>query len=71
LRAMAEHNINIAELFAYDPEMLSAAQHEEWFAANSEPRAGKAYEPLREIEETMTRLIRGGDLRRIPRPVGA
>lgn len=66
LKTMAERNLNVAERFAYDPAMLSAAQHEDWFVRNSEPRAGKDYEPLREIEDEMTRLLRGGYCNKAP-----
>jgi hypothetical protein len=69
LRTMMEHGVNITEKFAYDPSMLSAAQHEEWFATKSEPHPGKEYQPLRKIEETMTRLVRGGYLK-APRQAG-
>lgn len=71
LRTMSERKINVAELFAYEPAMLSAAQYEDWFAQHSEPRAGKHYEPLKELEERMMCLIRGGYFKRAPNQAGA
>ena len=34
--------IDIVEIFGYDPAMLSAAQHEAWFAENTEPHPRRA-----------------------------
>jgi hypothetical protein len=66
LRAMAQHNVNMADRFAYDSAMLSAAQEEDWFVRNSEPHPGKDYEPLKGIEDLMARLLRGGYCSRAP-----
>ena len=38
LRAMKALKIDIVKTFGYDPAILNAAQHEAWFAKNSEPR---------------------------------
>ncbi len=56
LRAMRNLKINIAEFFGYDPAMLRAAQHDGWFAQNSEPQPGNQYMPLRKLEEEMDRF---------------
>ena len=53
LRAMRNLRIDIAEFFGYDPALLRAAQHDDWFARNSEPQPGNQYTPLRRLEEEM------------------
>jgi hypothetical protein len=57
LKAMRDLKIDIVELFGYDPAMLSAAQHDAWFATNSEPRPSNHYVPLRTLEEEMDQLL--------------
>jgi hypothetical protein len=70
-RTMVERNVNVTGRFAYDPAMLRAAQHDDWFIRNSEPRAGEQYEPQKTVEEMMIRFIRGGCVSRVPTRVGA
>lgn len=67
LSTMREYNINISELFAYYPAMLSAAQHEQWFVQNSEPRANRQSE----VDEMMTRFLGGGLVNHASTPTGA
>lgn len=70
-RTMVQRNVNVAERFAYDPAMLSAAQHDDWFIRNSEPRAGEHYESQKTLEEMMIRFIRGGRVSMAPTQAGA
>jgi hypothetical protein len=57
LRAMRALKIDIARTFGYHPAMLSAAQHEAWFAKNSEPNPAYQNLSLRTLEEKMNRLF--------------
>ena len=57
VRAMKDRKIDITELFGYDPGMLSAAQHDDWFIENTEPRPGEHYKPVKEIEEMMGQFV--------------
>lgn len=60
VRAMEDRKIDITELFGYDPRMLSAARHDDWFIENTEPHPGKYYKPLKVIEEMMDRFLSQG-----------
>lgn len=62
VRAMKDRMIDIAELFGHDPEMLTSAQHDDWFIANTEPHPDKHYKPAKELEEMMDRLFAGAIL---------
>jgi hypothetical protein len=57
LRAMRALKIDMVKMFGYDPVMLNAAQHEAWFAKNSEPHPGYQDLSLRTVEEEMDRLF--------------
>jgi len=57
IRVMRNSKIDIVGLFGYDPAMLRAAQHETWFARNSEPHPGDKYAPLRTQEEEMDQFV--------------
>ena len=50
---MKDLKIDIVELFGYDRRLLRAAQHDDWFAKNTEPHPGNQYTPLRRLEEEM------------------
>ena len=67
LSAMQEYRINISELFAYDAAMLRAAQHEQWFAQNSEPSASRQ----NQVEAMMIRFLRGRLVNKASTPTGA
>jgi D-isomer specific 2-hydroxyacid dehydrogenase-like protein len=57
VRAMKDRMINITELFGHDPDMLSAAQHDDWFIANTEPHPSEHYSPVKAVEERMDEFI--------------
>jgi D-isomer specific 2-hydroxyacid dehydrogenase-like protein len=57
LKAMKDLNIDIVDLFGYDPAMLGAAQHDDWFAEHSEPRSGSQDTPLKILEEEMDQVV--------------
>jgi hypothetical protein len=57
LNAMKDMKIDLVDLFAYDPALLRAAQHDIWFETNSEPHPGKQYLPLRTLEMEMDQLV--------------
>ena len=55
-RAMKNLKVDIVKLFGYDPDLLSAAHHDDWFAKHSEPHPLRNYEPLRILEEEMNQF---------------
>ncbi|HKG58137.1 MAG TPA: NAD(P)-dependent oxidoreductase [Pyrinomonadaceae bacterium] len=59
-RAMRALKIDIVGIFGYDPVMLNAAQHEAWFAKNSEPHPGYHDLSLTTVEEEMNQLFCSG-----------
>jgi hypothetical protein len=56
-RAMDEWNVNIVEQFGYDPAMLAAARHVNWFVENTEQHPGDDA-PLSTLEQTMAEFVR-------------
>jgi len=54
LRTMRALQIDVVKVFGYHPPMLSAAQHEDWFAKHSEPLLDLS---LRRVEEEMNQLF--------------
>ncbi|HJT28291.1 MAG TPA: NAD(P)-dependent oxidoreductase [Pyrinomonadaceae bacterium] len=57
LGAMRDLKIDIVTMFGYHPVILSAAQHEAWFAQNSEPYPRYQELSLRTVEEGMDQLF--------------
>jgi len=57
LGTMKEQGVNLADLFAYDPETLAAAEHDAWFNAKTEPHPGPLYQPVQTLEERMADFI--------------
>ena len=57
---MKDRMIDITELFGHDPDMLSAAQHDDWFIENTEPHPDKNYRPVPAIEEKMGQFVHQG-----------
>jgi hypothetical protein len=57
VRAMEDRMIDIAELYGHDRSMLSSAQHDDWFIANTEPHPGEHYRPVQTVEEMMDQFI--------------
>lgn len=57
IRAMENRGIDITDRFGYEPDLLSAVQHDEWFMENTEPRPGEHYRPVKALEELMEQFI--------------
>ena len=55
--AMKNHRIDIMSRFGYEPGLLSAVQHDDWFIENTEPRPGEYYRPVKVVEELMDEFI--------------
>jgi len=58
--AMNDRMIDLEELLGNDPGMLGAAQHDDWFIENTEPRPSKFYRPVKAIEEMMDQFVGPG-----------
>jgi len=57
LGAMKNRNIDIMDRFGYEPDLLSAVEHDDWFIENTEPRPGEHYRPAKAVEDLMDRFI--------------
>ena len=57
IKAMKDRMIDITELFGHDPVMLSAAQHDDWFIANTEPHPSENYRPVKVVEDRLNEFI--------------
>jgi hypothetical protein len=60
VRAMKDRSIDLEELLVTNPDIPGAAQHDDWFIKNTEPRPSKHYRPVKAIEEMMDQFIREG-----------
>ncbi|HEX6650738.1 MAG TPA: NAD(P)-dependent oxidoreductase [Pyrinomonadaceae bacterium] len=58
--AMKDRMIDITGHYGYDPHLLSAIQHDDWFVENTEPHANEQYRPVKSIEKLMDRFVCGG-----------
>jgi len=56
-KAMKDRKIDTTELLDYDPALLSAAQHDDWFIENTEPRPSQWYIPATKVEELMEHFV--------------
>ena len=55
--AMKNRRIDVMNRFDYEPDLLSAVQHDDWFIENTEPRPGQYYRPVKAVEELMDQFI--------------
>jgi hypothetical protein len=62
VRAMNDRMIDITDRFDYDPELLKAVQHDDWFIENTEPRPTEYYRPVALVEDLMDQFICQGRL---------
>lgn len=58
--AMKDRMINITARYDYDPHLLSAIQHDDWFIENTEPHPSEQYRPVKSIEKLMAQFVCGG-----------
>ena len=58
-KTMKDRMINITDRFGYDPYLLSAIQHDDWFIENTEPYPSEHYRPVKSIEKLMDRFCGG------------
>jgi len=54
---MKDRMIDITDRFDYDPGLLKAAQHDDWFIDNTEPRPTGHYKPVEAVEELMDQFV--------------
>ncbi len=57
LSAMKEHSIDVREIYGYDPALLAAAKHSNWFAEHSEPRLRHGNGSISGLEALMGRMV--------------
>jgi len=56
-KAMKRQQIDLPQVYGYEPAMLEAAGERWWFAKNSEPAPASTYDPNWVTEAAMTRMI--------------
>ena len=66
-RAMKDRMIDVTDRYGYDPRVLSAVQHDEWFIENTEPHPDEHYRPVKSIERLMDQFVGGGASPRLKR----
>jgi hypothetical protein len=59
-KAMKDRMIDIRDHYGYDPHLLSAIQHDDWFNENTEPHPTEQYRPVKSIEKLMEQFVCGG-----------
>jgi len=57
LNAMADRRIDVIDLFGYDPAMLNLMSEDEWFIQNTQPKPGRHYTPIHQLEERMEQIL--------------
>lgn len=57
LKAMKRQQINLPEVYGYEPAMLETARDRWWFVRNTEPLPSESYDPNWIAEAAMTRMI--------------
>jgi hypothetical protein len=57
IRAMKDRMIDVTDRFDYDPDLLQAIQHDDWFIENTEPRPTEHYTPVKPVEEMMDQFV--------------
>jgi len=57
LKAMQRQQIDLLEVYGYDPPLLETARDRWWFVRNSEPRPSETYDPNWIAEAAMTRMV--------------
>lgn len=60
LRVMQDQDVDLAEMFAYEPDTIGATQQAEWFRDKSEPHPDLRYQPLKSLEERMSHVVSKG-----------
>jgi D-isomer specific 2-hydroxyacid dehydrogenase-like protein len=56
-RAMKEEMIDVVNRFDYDPDLLRAVEHDDWFIKQTEPRPTEDYRPVKPVEELLDQFV--------------
>ena len=59
VKAMKDRMID-TDRYGYDPHLLSAVQHDDWFIENTEPRPNEHYKPVKSVEMLMDQFVGRG-----------
>lgn len=57
IRAMKDGMIDVVDRFDYDPDLLRAVEHDDWFIKNTEPHPTDDYRPVKLVEELMDQFV--------------
>jgi len=57
VRAMKDQVIDVMNRFDYDPDLLRAAEHDDWFIKKTEPHPTEDYKPVKPVEELMDQFV--------------
>jgi D-isomer specific 2-hydroxyacid dehydrogenase, NAD binding domain len=56
-KTMKDRMIDVTERYGYDPYMLSAVQHDDWFIQTTEPHPNEHYRPVKSVENLMDQFV--------------
>lgn len=56
-RTMKDRRIDVMDRCGYDPHLLSAVQHDDWFIQTTEPHPNEHYTPVKSVENLMEQFV--------------
>jgi len=57
VKTMKERRIDIMGRYEYDPHLLSAVEHDDWFIQTTEPHPNEHYRPVESVENLMEQFV--------------
>ena len=54
---MRDRRIDVKDRYAYDPQLLKAVQHNDWFIRTTEPHPNEHYRPVNSVENLMDQFV--------------
>jgi len=56
-KTMKDRLIDITDRYGYDPDLLSAAERDDWFIKTTEPHPNEHYTPVKSVENLMDQFV--------------
>jgi hypothetical protein len=56
-RTMRDRRIDVRDQYGYDPQLLSAVEHDDWFIRTTEPHPNEHYTPVSSVENLMEQFV--------------
>jgi hypothetical protein len=57
VKTMKDRAIDVMDRYGYDPHLLSAVQHDDWFIQSTEPHPDEHYTPVKSVENLMEQFV--------------